>query len=221
MTFVKICGLTNLADARCAARAGADFLGFIFYPPSPRYVTPAKVGEILDQLRTELGRPTPRAVGVFVNAPVADVRTIMAQAHLDLAQLHGEEPATDLRALGRQAFKAIRPQTPENAQRALATYAIVGSEGVATLPQLLVDAYHPEAKGGTGQRANLEIAEWLAHRCRLLLAGGLTPGNVRDAVTAIQPWGVDVASGVESAKGVKGHRLVERFVQAAKQTPGS
>ena len=214
-TRVKICGLTNLDDARCAAAAGAGFLGFIFHPQSPRYVAPERVAFITRAVRSEFGPQTPRFVGVFVNESVERVRSVLDAAGLDLAQLHGDEPPDTVRHLQPHAFKAIRPQSRDDAQASAAAYCdIVAAD--ERLPQLLLDAYHPERYGGTGLQTDWDLARAIAPTCRLLLAGGLAPENVADAVAEVRPWGVDVSSGVEREKGVKDHSRVWAFVQAAR-----
>jgi phosphoribosylanthranilate isomerase len=225
MIYVKICGITNLEDARVAAEAGADFLGFIFYPPSSRYIAPEQAGKITRAIRAEFGKSAPRCVGVFVDEPVEAVHAAIAAAGLDLAQLHGAETPADIAALAPYAFKALRPQTLAEAQEAMENYLTATSLSppstvyrLPSTPDLLVDAYHPQQKGGTGLVADLEIARWLAERCRLLLAGGLTPENVADAIAQVHPWGVDVASGVEVAKGKKDHTKVRVFINAAKNS---
>ena len=221
MTYVKICGITNLEDARCAAEAGADFLGFIFYPKSLRYIVPEQAGEIAQVIREEFAKQAPRFVGVFVSEPVDAVRAIIKTVGLDLAQLHGAETPDDVAALSPYAFKALRPQTLAEAQQAYAEFvtadrppstAYARSTRLPSTPNLLVDAYHPQQMGGTGQVADLEIARWLAERCRLLLAGGLTPDNVADAIVRVRPWGVDVSSGVEVMKGKKDHAKIRDFI---------
>ena len=227
MVYVKICGITNLEDARCAAEAGADFLGFIFYPPSPRYIAPEQAGEITQAIRAEFTDTSPRFVGVFVDEPINAVRATIETAGLDLAQLHGAETPADIAALAPYAFKALRPQTLTEAQEALRQYLPQRIEWIPTdissiqpaesIPELLVDAYHPKQKGGTGLAVDVEIARWMAERCRLLLAGGLTPENVADAITQVHPWGVDVSSGVEAAKGKKDHTKVKAFIEATKR----
>lgn len=229
MVYVKICGITNLEDARCAAEAGADFLGFIFYPPSPRYITPEQAGDIIQAIRAEFGEAAPRCVGVFVDEPVDIVRAVIATAGLDLAQLHGAETPADVAALTPYAFKALRPQTLAETQAALVQYfpqrieqiqtdssSVQSAKSIKSVPQLLVDAYHPQEKGGTGLVADLEVARWLAGRCRLLLAGGLTAENVAEAIAQVRPWGVDVSSGVEATKGKKDHARVKLFLLTAK-----
>lgn len=235
---VKLCGITNLDDARLAVEAGADYLGFIFYARSPRYVDPQKVGGIVAALRND-GIMTP-AVGVFVDASLAAIAEVMRVAQIDLAQLHGAEPPALLAALGGRAFKALRPRAQEEALVDAARYlAIVSADGIsaygaagdegspmsfahpappaASVPQLLVDAYQPGVYGGAGQPGNWEIAAALAQRCaRLLLAGGLTPDNVDKAIAQVRPWGVDVSSGVEARPGRKDPARVRAFVAAAR-----
>jgi phosphoribosylanthranilate isomerase len=224
MIYVKICGITNLEDARCAAEAGADFLGFNFYPPSPRYITPEQAGDIIRAIHAEFGEAAPRCVGIFVDALVDVVRATIETARLDLVQLHGAETPADVTTLAPYAFKALRPQTFTEAQEALTHYLLSNVSpspstvyGLPSTPDLLVDAYHPQEKGGTGLVADVTIAHWLAERCRLLLAGGLTPENVADAIARVRPWGVDVASGVEATKGKKDHTKVKTFIEATKR----
>jgi phosphoribosylanthranilate isomerase len=213
-TQIKICGLTNLDDARCAAEAGADLLGFIFYPPSPRFVTPERATAIIQAIRREFG-DAPRCVGVFVNEPVESVRALLDSAGLDLAQLHGHEPPTEVQMLRPRAFKALRPQAHSDVTAAVAVYRdVVPNDD--SLPQFLLDAYHPQHYGGTGIPADLAVARWLARRFRLLLAGGLRPETVGAAIEQVRPWGVDVASGVEAAKGIKDHARVWAFIEAAR-----
>ncbi|MBN1935181.1 MAG: phosphoribosylanthranilate isomerase [Anaerolineae bacterium] len=219
LIYVKICGLTNLDDAYCAAEAGADFLGFIFYPPSPRYVKPEQVGEIARIINIEFGLSRPRFVGVFVNAPTSEVWRTIAVAGLDLVQLHGDEAEGELQALSPRAFKALRPQTVDEALAGLETYRPIFSTDSA-IPELLVDAYHPAQYGGMGELADLSIARALSSRCRLLLAGGLDPDNVAQAVRQVRPWGVDVSSGAEASKGKKDRGRVKAFVEAVRAVDG-
>ncbi len=213
MTIVKICGLTNLEDALVAAEAGADLLGFILYPKSPRYVAPEKIAEIVAGVRAAFAA-SPRCVGVFVNESSAQVLDMLEQTTLDLAQLHGDESAAEVAALRGRGFKAVRPTSLEAALMVAATFAPLG---VTAGPHLLIDAYTPNAYGGAGQLADWSMATAVVGRVnRLLLAGGLTPENVADAVRLVNPWGVDVASGVEQAPGRKDHARVRAFVAAAK-----
>ena len=215
MTRIKICGITNLDDARCAAEAGADFLGFIFYPKSPRFVTPEQVAVIVETIRHEFGARVTRCVGVFVNEPNERVQFILDSADLDLAQLHGTELPDEVRMLRPRAFKAMRPQTHDEAEAAVTAYRDAVPDDDA-LPQFLIDTYHPRQFGGTGTLVDLNVAKSVARRFRLLLAGGLSPENVGLAIQHVQPWGVDVSSGVEVSKGIKDHGRVRAFVEAVR-----
>lgn len=220
MTYIKICGITNSDDALCAAEAGADFLGFILYPPSPRFVAPERVTEIVRDIQDKFEAHAPRCVGVFVNEPVARVQAVLDEAKLDLAQLHGAEPPDVVKQLAPRAFKALRLHTRDQAETEVIVYAgVVPDED--SLPQFLVDAYHPHAYGGTGLMADLDLAASLARRFRVMLAGGLTPETVRLAVERVGPWGVDVSSGIERAKGLKDHTRMRTFIEAVRAVEGA
>lgn len=210
---VKICGLTNLADAQVAVEIGADFLGFILYAKSPRYCPPATIAAILADLGLGGDSARPRSVGVFVNSTPDAIRAILEATGLDFAQLHGDEPPAVTAALGGRAFRALRTK-PGDPVLDLAQPHLAWPYPAA--PQLLLDAYTPDTYGGTGHRANWETAAAVAQQVdRLLLAGGLSPDNVADAIAAVNPWGVDVSSGVEMAPGAKDHARVRAFIAAA------
>lgn len=218
MVYVKICGLTNPVDALAAAEAGADMVGFIFYPGSPRYVSPAQAREIVMALYERY--PDILTVGVFVNEAPTTVWHILEYCGIRLAQLHGEEPARWLKepsVLVGRAYKALRPRPQEDVHRLASKYALplLLAEQMG-VPSLLLDAYHIAARGGSGQLADWEIAAQLARKYRLLLAGGLTPDNVIQAIRRVRPWGVDVASGVESAPGRKDPTAMCAFIRSAK-----
>jgi phosphoribosylanthranilate isomerase len=212
MTNIKICGLTNLTDALVAAEAGADLLGFIFFPKSPRYVAPATVAAILPEVSAV--NPAIKTVGVFVNKPANQIATILAESGLDYAQLHGDESPDWFASLHGCCYKALRPADAQTAASQAATFAPLSTiDG----PRWMIDAYDPHAYGGTGQRADWHTAAQLAQRYPgLLLAGGLTPENVAQALAVVQPWGVDVASGVEAEPGRKDHDKVRTFVEAVR-----
>ena len=216
-TQVKICGLTNAEDAFLSAEAGADYLGFIFYPPSQRHCPPAVAAQIVGALRSQLPR-CPTLVGVFVNETAENILAILAQCHLDLAQLSGEEVPSlinDVRSpLYGRAYKALRPTSLAEAEADAEWFA---AEAPHLRPTLLLDAYHPTLKGGTGALSDWAIGQRLAEITPgLLLAGGLTPHNVAQAVREVRPFGVDVASGVEAAPGRKDHTAVRAFIAHAK-----
>ncbi len=203
MTKVKICGIKTVTDALAAMEAGADLIGFNFYPKSPRYIDVGRCRDIMSAMR-RYGHIT--CVGVFVNAPPVTIRATMETCGLSLAQLHGDETSEMLNALNGKAFKAFRgvPQSMDGFARHDA-------------PALLVDASVKGAYGGTGVTADWNSAAELAKQYPLLLAGGLTPENVADAVQQVRPWGVDVASGVEASVGLKDASKMKAFVKAVRK----
>ena len=203
MTKIKICGIKTANDALAALDAGADMLGFNFYPKSPRYIDPGKCRDIMSVMR-RYGHIT--YVGVFVNASIADVRATIETCGLNLAQLHGDESSEMLKSLNGKAFKALRgiPRKVDGFTR-------------ADTPALLIDAAVKDAYGGTGIKADWSAAAELAKQYPLLLAGGLTPENVAEAVRQVRPWGVDVASGVESSPGLKDVSKMKAFVKAVRR----
>jgi len=204
---VKICGITNRDDARAAIEAGADLLGFNFYQKSPRYIAPEKAREIAAEIRSDGQKPL--LVGVFVNSLLEEVRSILEIAQIDLAQLHGDEPVHLLETLNGRGFKALRPTSETEAAIDAEWFAPYGPNA----PALLIDAYRKDQYGGTGHVANWSIATKLAQQYPILLAGGLMPENVAEAVRQVRPWGVDVASGVELSPGKKDAAKMRLFVE--------
>lgn len=202
---VKICGITSAEDARVAVEAGADALGFIFYRKSPRYIEPAVARQIIMNLP-----PLVIPVGVFVNEESQAVRNVMDECGLAFAQLHGNETATYCQELGRPVLKALRVKD-RSAFLALAEY-----RGRAGVRGFVLDAFSDQAYGGTGQVIDWAVAAEAAKAANILLAGGLTPDNVGEAIKAVQPYGVDVSSGVEREPGKKDHEKVRAFIRAAK-----
>jgi phosphoribosylanthranilate isomerase len=207
---IKICGVRRLDDALAAIDAGADYLGFNFYAESPRYISPAECARIQSVVRSR--GLTITAVGIFVNAPVTFIADVLDACNLDLAQLSGDESPDVLTGLHGRAYKAVWPRSMEEAEYDAGRYAPFA----ARQPALLIDASHPSLYGGTGRTADWSAARHLARIYPVLLAGGLTPGNVADAIHAVEPWGVDVASGVEVAPGKKDRRKMIDFVRAAR-----
>ena len=201
MTKIKICGIKTLKDALEAIDAGADYLGFNFYHKSVRFIEKQACTEITAVLKKEY--PHIKLVGVFVNSSVEEVKDILDTCSLDLAQLHGDETAETLNKLEGKAFKAFRG-IPEN----------INGFARDDAPALLVDASVEGAYGGSGVTADWNGAAKLAKKYPLLLAGGLTPENVAEAVGRVKPWGVDVASGVESIPGEKDAAKMKAFVKA-------
>jgi phosphoribosylanthranilate isomerase len=205
---IKICGITNLEDARAAIAAGADLLGFNFYRKSARYIEPETARAIVAQIRSD-GRVS-QLIGVFVNSPLLEVQSILREVDLDRAQLHGDESIELVAQV--QGFKALKPQSMDEAENHAKTYAVAGE------PALLIDAYRPGEYGGTGQIGDWSLAAKIARRYPILLAGGLTPDNVLEAIRQVQPWGVDVASGVESTPGRKDAAKMRAFIEQRHRT---
>jgi phosphoribosylanthranilate isomerase len=214
---VKICGITTLEDGLEAARAGADLLGLNFFPKSPRYIAPDAARDLCDALRAELGAACPALVGVFVNEVVGRISITMEKVGLNFAQLSGDESFEMLRELRGIGFKALRPR---NLNEALDDAAYYGQFALTNerIPSLLLDAYNPQLYGGTGEQASTEVAIAVREKTpRLMLAGGLTPENVAERIAAVQPWGVDVASGVDGdTPRRKDGAKVKVFIAAAK-----
>ena len=207
---IKICGITNPDDAKAAIDAGADALGFVFYKTSPRCVQADVVRRIVASLP-----PFVLPVGVFVNEDLKIVRDVIDSCGLAVAQLHGEETAAYCEQLGRPVWKAVRLK---NAGSFLALAEYKGRAGVRGF---LIDAYSESAYGGTGQNADWALAAEAARTAPVVLAGGLTPENVRDAVRTVKPYGVDVSSGVEASPGKKDHHKLTAFIQAVKLVSAS
>jgi phosphoribosylanthranilate isomerase len=205
MVKVKICGITNAEDAATAVAAGADALGFVLYRKSPRYVDPAVVRSIVATLP-----PFVLPIGVFVNEEAAVVRARMDDCGLVLAQLHGDESASYCEQLGRPALKAIRLKG-RGSFLALAEF-----QGRANIRGFVIDAFSDQAYGGTGQTVDWTLATEAARSVPILLAGGLTPSNVAEAIQQVRPYGVDVSSGVEASPGKKDAAKVKAFIGAAR-----
>jgi phosphoribosylanthranilate isomerase len=201
MVRIKICGITNLEDALLAAELGADALGFIFYSKSPRKVSPETARSIIGQLP-----PFVATVGVFVDEGAAVVQELAAQVGLDWVQLHGQESPDYCRNLWRRVIKAFRIKD-EDSLRSLADY-----QGAAQA--LLLDTYKPGQEGGTGEIFDWRLAREAKKYGQVILAGGLTPDNVAQAIATAQPQAVDTASGTEAAPGKKDPAKLRAFFEA-------
>ncbi len=202
-TDIKICGLTNLIDARAALDAGADFLGFVLYAGSPRCISATELRRVAERLRDK-----PKTIGVFVNERPENVIQIASDCNLHAVQLNGDEVYNDFSSLEISVWRSVRIQ-----------------EGlISPIPEkwlavrYVVDAAVPGQYGGTGTAVDWPAAGSLAKRVPVMLAGGLTPGNVREAIQIVQPMGVDVASGVEKAPGKKDHEKLKAFIKAVRKT---
>lgn len=204
MTKIKICGLTREEDALLAANLGADFLGFVFVAESPRCVDAETVARIAEHVRA-LNTP-PKIVGVFRNAAPDDVRTIAKRAALDLVQLQGQETNDDIRAIGLPAIKAIHvgEVAPETNNHRAASW-------------LLFDTYDERRGGGTGRSFDWLHLVAYDRAKPFLLAGGITPENAAAAISAVRPDAIDLASGVESAPGIKDNRKLELLFERVKR----
>jgi len=201
-TKVKICGITNLADAQVAVEAGADALGFNFYEKSPRFVSIETAAEIARQIPPFILR-----VGVFVNASEEFVLRAISEAGLTMLQFHGDEPPEFCGQFGLMSMKAFRIRD-ETSLAQIPSYAT---------DAYLLDAFSADEFGGTGKKFNWDLAiEAQKFGKPIFLAGGLTPENVADAVKTVRPFAVDVSSGVESTPGKKDHAKVKAFIEAVR-----
>lgn len=200
MTKVKVCGITNSEDALCAVRLGASALGFIFYEKSPRFITPREAGEVIRQIP-----PFVTKVGVFVNAEATSLREAKEIAGFDVYQFHGDETPEFCATFGEDYIKVIRVKNAGS----------LDAINLYDTDAFLFDTYSPDAYGGTGENFSWDV---LARRKLedkfVILSGGLNPDNVRDAISAVDPYAVDVSSGVESSPGIKDHTKLERFMEA-------
>ena len=200
-TRVKICGITRLEDALAAIEAGADALGFVFYPPSPRYIEPEEAAEIIAQLP-----PFVTTVALFVNEPEAEVFRITALTQVDLLQFHGDESADYCQQFGRAWIKALRVRDADSLQQDLNQFQAARA--------ILLDSYRPGVPGGTGETFNWELIPAQSAQA-IILAGGLTPENISTAVQQVKPYAVDVSGGVEASKGIKDPVKIHAFIRGA------
>lgn len=202
-TRIKICGLREHEHVQAAVRAGADALGFVFYPPSPRAITPAQATELIAAIP-----PFVTSVGLVVNPQPELVEQLLKECSIDLLQFHGDEDDAFCRQFGRPFIKAIRMAPDLDIEATL--------EQWPSARGLLLDAWHPELPGGTGEQFDWSrIPErW---RSRIILAGGLTPDNVATAIRTLHPYAVDVSGGVEISKGIKSTQRIQAFIAAVRQ----
>lgn len=206
MVRVKICGITNVDDALMAVGAGADALGFVFYDKSPRCVSPDQAAEIITHLP-----PFVQAVGLFVNADIDFVNATADRCRFDMVQLHGEESPEYCNLVTRRVVKAFRVKDSDS----------LGPMGDYRVAGFLLDAWSPTAYGGTGHPFNWDAAKGAREYGPIILAGGLSPDNVRQAVELVMPYAVDVSSGVEVSPGRKDPDKVREFINRAKGWQGS
>jgi phosphoribosylanthranilate isomerase len=199
VSFVKICGITRLEDAQAAVDAGANALGFVFWPKSPRAIDAQRARSIVAALPTQV-----TAIGVFVDQPADEVNEIARRVGLGAIQLHGGERDDYVRVMTRPVIKAV---------------AVTGDDApdVDVWPSIvtvLLDVHDPVKKGGTGRTIDWTTAAAIARRRNVVLAGGLTPENVAAAIARVQPYGIDVSSGVEVSPGIKDHQRIKALFEA-------
>ena len=213
---VKICGLTRIGDVEAALDAGVDYLGFNFHPPSPRFIEPTKAGALISALGTHRGLADghTRCIGLCVNLTTEQMNEAAALSGIDLLQVHGDPDPEDLAQLVPECFMAVRPRSLAEASELANRY---GSVSRGTGPGMMVDSFSTKVWGGTGEQADWSMVRTVTDSVpRTLLAGGLAPDNVARAVAIANPWGVDVASGVEAAPGLKDGEAVRAFVREAR-----
>lgn len=206
MTRVKICGITSVQDAAAAVDAGADALGFVFVPGTPRVISP----EVAEQIAAGLP-PFVTTVGVFVDQPLEEILSVIIRCRLQAVQLHGNEPETFSRRIPVKVIKAIRVRDAADLR------------GIGTYPAhaFLLDAFVEGQPGGTGTTISWDLARQAIGRVPVILSGGLRPENVAQAVRAVRPYAVDVSSGVETSPGRKDHRKVREFIAAVREADRS
>jgi phosphoribosylanthranilate isomerase len=212
---IKICGITQPAQGRAIAELGATALGFICVPKTPRYVAPEQIRAVVERLPIDpSGQPTVDRIGVFVNSSLAEIRQTVAIGHLNAVQLHGTESPDfcfQVRSAlpGVEIIKALRIPGPEALGQAHCYEGWVDT--------LLLDAYHPTQAGGTGTTLDWPTLKKFRPSCPWLLAGGLNPDNVRSALALVQPDGIDLSSGVETAPGDKDLAQVARLFEQVRR----
>ena len=196
--FLKICGIRRIEDAEHAVAHGATALGFVFWPASPRYIAPEEAAAIVARVPSALA-----TVGVFVNETLAGIRQAVERSGVTTVQLHGDEPVSYASELTQPLLRALSVDAATTSEWPFET-------------TILIDAADADRRGGTGRQVDWTKAQAIARTRRVVLAGGLTPENVEAAVAQVEPWGVDVSSGVESAPGVKDAARVAAFLQRAR-----
>jgi phosphoribosylanthranilate isomerase len=208
MVKVKICGITNWSDARGAVEAGADFLGFNFYRQSSRYIEPAAARRIVQRLPARVA-----SVGVFVNEPEPEMLAIARRVGLDYVQLHGDETA-DVVSRVRRSFRVIK------ALRVRASFRVAQLGNFKRASSILLDGFDARLRGGTGKSFDWKLAKNAGRKRQIFLAGGLTPENAAEAVSAARPFAIDVCSGVESRPGKKDAARMRALVAAVRPVNG-
>lgn len=207
-TRAKICGITRIEDIQAAVASGTDAIGLVFYPPSPRAVSIQQAKALVEQIPAYV-----QVVGLFVNATADEINQVLEQVPLDVLQLHGDETPEQCQRIAqstkRRWYKAIQVKPDIDIIQTIVEYQAMGASA------MLLDAWHPELKGGTGHSFDWNVFPKLD--IPLILAGGLNPENVEQAIQTTQAYAVDVSGGVESAKGIKNQQLMQRFIQGVQR----
>jgi phosphoribosylanthranilate isomerase len=201
MTKIKICGITNFRDAVKSLDCGADALGFIFYEKSKRYISPPEAQKIIKELP-----PFVTKVAVFVDCPFRQIIKITSELFINAIQLHGSETPEFCAKFSYPVIKALRIKD---------SIDILQVDSFAT-QTILFDTYSESDYGGTGKSFNWKVLEKLNTDKKIILSGGLNPGNIEKAITTVRPYGVDVSSGVETSPGIKDHKKIKKFIEAVK-----
>ncbi len=202
---VKICGITKIEDALYAVELGAWALGFIFYPKSPRYIEPEKVKEIIKELPKDI-----KTIGVFVNEKFDKMEEIAEITNISTFQLHGEENNETCQKLSKEVIKAFR-FTNKKELEIMDNY--VNDKEKNNILAFLIDAFNKDSYGGTGHRADWDLAQEVKKYGNLILAGGLNEKNISSAISIVKPWAVDLSSAVESDYGIKDHKKMKDFFE--------
>ncbi|MCL6414542.1 phosphoribosylanthranilate isomerase [Aestuariirhabdus sp. Z084] len=198
VTRVKVCGITRLEDAVAAIKAGVNALGFVFYPPSPRYISPIDAAAVIQKLP-----PFVTTVGLFVDTPELEVQAVIDQTRLDLLQFHGNESASYCNSFSRPFIKALRVRSHDQIAAEMTLYPDALG--------LLLDTYKKGVPGGTGEVFNWDLVPPSLQP--IILAGGLDAANVGQAIASVRPYAVDVSGGVEAAPGIKDHQKILAFTR--------
>lgn len=204
-TLVKFCGITRTADAATALRVGANALGLVFFAGSPRFVTSEQAAEICRVIDGNETNNRVLKVGLFVDAAAEDVLQVLEQVPLDILQFHGNEPAAYCDQFHLPYWKALRVRNAGDIENFIPAYTSAAA--------LLLDAWHPDQHGGTGLAFDWDLLAGINPDQNIVLAGGLTPENVAQAIRQVAPWGVDVSSGIEEAPGIKSESLMKQFIE--------
>lgn len=207
-TRTKICGITRIEDIQAAVDSGVDAIGLVFYPPSPRGVSIEQAQELVAHIPAYV-----QVVGLFVNASADDINQVLEHVSLDILQLHGDETPAQCQQIAQQTkrrwYKAIQVKPDLDLLATIGEYQAVGASA------MLLDAWHPQLKGGTGHA--FDWSQFPKLDLALILAGGLNPDNIEEAIRTTCAYAVDVSGGVESTKGIKNQQLMKRFMQGVQR----